>query len=381
MTAAALEPATTAGGALERRQREVLAAAIARSDYFRGRSLSAPGVPGYKEWTYFCVAAPQGDLLLTFGLTERIGPARRGEAVGRLIALLRDRDGAWFGDADEIRAADVDARHGRIDLRLGESAVRFARGGYDVDARLASGEVAARLRFEPLALPTIGTSVRLGACEAMRWVVVPRLAASGEISIAGRRTAVDAAPAYHDHNWGTFIWGTDFAWEWAAIPPSRPDARFSFVYSRISDRARGRTLSQAILVWRDDESCRIFRDEELRVESEGLLRGGSRLRIPRVMRLVEPGHTADMPRRITARATRGSDRIELCLDLRDYAEIAVPNEDGLATTLLCEARASVEIHGTIRGESFAESGAAIFELNHGAGTTDWGADPAARSEA
>lgn len=354
---------------------EVLAGAIRRSDYFRGRSLLAPGVPGYKEWTYFCVAAPDVDLLLTFGWTERIlSGVKRTEPIGRVIALARERDGSWHGDADEIPNRDVDVAHGRIDVAMGRSHVRFRSGRYEVDAALASEEVEAKLVFQPLALPTLGTSVRLGACEPMRWVVVPRLSAWGEIIVRGRRSAIREAPAYHDHNWGTFYWGADFAWEWASIPPG-PDARWSVVYSRISDRTRGRTLSQAILVWRDDESCRTFRDDEVEVEALGLLRGGARLRIPRVMSLAEPGSTADLPREIVARAERGPDRIEVRLALEDYAEIAVPNESrSLDTTLLCEARADAQVAGRIGGEDLAVRTAAVFELNQGARAPDlWSA--------
>jgi hypothetical protein len=354
----------------------VLAGAIRRSDYFRGRSLSAPGVPGYKEWTYFCVASPDVDLLLTFGWTERVlSRAKRTEPIGRIIALVRERDGSWHGDADEIPNQDVDVAHGRIDVTMGRSRVRFREGCYEVDASLTSGDVEARIILQPLALPTLGTSVRLGACEPMRWVVVPRLSARGEIVVRGRRYAIREAPAYHDHNWGTFYWGADFAWEWATIPPGT-EARWSVVYSRISDRTRGRTLSQAILVWRDDESCRTFRDDEVQVESKGLLRGGARLRIPRVMSIVEPGHTADLPCEIVARAARGPDQIEVRLRLEDYAEIAVPNESrALDTTLLCEARADAQITGRIRGEDLAVRTAAVFELNQGARAPDFWTSP------
>jgi hypothetical protein len=153
------------------------------------------------------------------------------------------------------------------------------------------------------------------------------------------------------------------------------DQTWSFVYSRISDRARGRTLSQAILVWRDDESCRTFRDDELEVASAGFLRGGSRLRVPTVMAIVEPGRTADVPQTLSARATRGSDWIELTLELGDFAEIAVPNEGDLGTTLLCEARALATVRGRVRGEPVAASGPAIFELNQGAAATGWDAEP------
>lgn len=345
--------------------RASIASAIARCDHLRGGSLSS--APGYKEWTYFYVAAQELELLLAFVLSERRGPVGPGARTARLITLFRDREGEWDGGVDQIQPADVDARGGRIDLQMGESGLRFRNGAYEIRMQLEDRPLFAELRLRPKTLPAIGTSVRLGAAEPMRWVVVPRLEADGTLLRRGRRILLRAEPAYHDHNWGTFDWGGDFSWEWAAVIPSS-EIPWTVVYSRIADRARLRVLSQTLLVWRHDAYARIFRDDEIAVEISGLSRGGPRLRIPRVMSLAIAGETADVPRHLCASAASEHDRIELQLSTEDYAQIAIPNEVGdLDATLLCETRATARVRGRVRGEALDFRAPAFLELNQGTG--------------
>jgi len=341
---------------------------IARADHLRLSPALTQRVQGFKEWTYFYVATPEIDLLFTFTFLDRIDvPHTDAWPAARVVALARTRDGRWTGGVDEVPPSAVRARPGRIDLAMGSSELRFTAGAYAISARLASCPIEVHLRLRPLGLPAVGTSVRMGIAEPMRWIVVPHLETHGEIVLDGDRYEVAAAPGYHDHNWGAFSWGGDFSWEWGLILTPSGERPWTIIYSRISDRARQRVLSQAILVWRDDAYCRAFRDEEIKVTESGLLRGGAKLRVPRVMSLVEPAMTADVPRELVARAESGADRIEIRLTPVDFAEVAVPSEtEELGTTLLCEARAQAEVRGTIRGERLALKGPAILELNHSA---------------
>jgi hypothetical protein len=341
---------------------------ITRSDHLRATPAPAGQAPGFKEWSYFCIATPDVDLLLTFTFLGRIDlPAVDAWPPARVLALARTRTGRWSGGVDEIPPDAVRATPGRVDMTMGACELRFTAGAYALDARLASSAIEVHLRLRPLAPPAVGTSVRMGNADPMRWIVVPRLEAHGELLLDRRRTEVVGGRAYHDHNWGAFSWGGDFAWEWGLVLPSETHLPWTVVYSRISDRARQRVLSQAILVWRDDLYCRAFRDDEITVEESGLLRGGARLRVPRVMSLVEPATTADVPRTLLARARGGGDRLELRLAPLDFAEVAVPNETHeLGTTLLCEARAEAQVTGVIRGERFSLVAPAILEMNHGA---------------
>ena len=341
---------------------------VTRTDHLRFSPARAERTPGFKEWTYFCVSTPDVDLLLTLTFLDRIDQTPTHAApAARVIALARTRDGRWIGGVDEVPPSAVRATPGRVDVAMGACDLRFTAGAYALNARMISAPLEAHLRLRPLGLPAVGTSVRMGAAEPMRWIVVPRLEAHGEVILDSRCIEIHAAPAYHDHNWGAFSWGGDFAWEWGLVQAPRLQVPWTIIYSRISDRARQRVVSQAILVWRDDSYCRAFRDDEITVEESGLLRDGAKLRVPRGMSLVEPATTADVPRTLVARAESGTDRLEMRLRLLDFAEIALPNETlDLGTTLLCEARGDAEVKGVVRGERFALSAPAILELNHAA---------------
>lgn len=342
---------------------------LERTDHLRATPGRAPRASNFKEWTYFFVSSAQLDLMLTFAFLGRVD-LRRDHPLpsARVIVLARTRDGRWSGSVEEVPPSAVRATPGRIDLTMGHNELAFRSGAYEIAAHAPGAGIDARLRLRPIMQPAIGTSVRMGAAEPMRWIVVPHLAASGDVRIAGSPCLLADAPAYHDHNWGAFSWGGDFAWEWGLVlasPAGGPP--WTVVYSRICDRARQRVRSQALLVWRGSSFCRTFRDDEIVVRETGLLRGGAQLRVPPVMSLVEPGVTADVPGELVARASSESDEIEVRFICSDFAEIAVPNETaGLGSTLLCETAARAVVKGTFQGEQVVFSGPAVLELNHAA---------------
>lgn len=346
-----------------------IASLVRQSDYLRRSPASAGGRLGHKEWTHFCVLSDELDLLLNLSLMDHghgDGGVPRAE-VPRLTVLARSDASGWVGDVDTFAAGEIDVRGGRIDLDLGPNRLRFRRGAYELEAATASGELAASLRFEPLALPALTTSIGLSAGGYMKWLVVPRLAAHGEVRLGGRRIPLRDVPAYHDHDWGAFDWGDDFSWEWAVVLPPTLALPWSLVYMRISDRARVRVLSQGLLLWRGDAHFRTFRGRDVRVESVGFLRPPRPLRIPRVMALAAPGRALDVPRRLEARAVHGDDVLELALDLRDLAQVGIPDDtDCEGVTLLSEVRAAARVDGRVRGERLGFDGPAIVEFNHAA---------------
>jgi hypothetical protein len=341
---------------------------LSGADHLRLTPDLAQRAPGFKEWTYFFVSTPEIALLLTFTFLGRVDVRTVSTLpAARVVALARTRDGRWSGAVEELAPEVVRATPGRIDLAMGASELAFRAGEYVLRSRLDAAGIEARLHMRPVMQPAIGKSVRMGADQSMRWIVVPRLVARGEIAALGERHAIVDAAAYHDHNWGAFTWGGDFAWEWGLVLAESAGAPWTVVYSRICDRARRRVRSQAILVWDRRSGCHAFRDDEVAVEEAGLLRGGARLRVPPVMRLVEPARTADVPGTLVARAYRGEDWIEIRFVTEDFAELAIPNETPeLGSTLLCEATARAAVRGMIDGAEFALRAPAVLELNHAA---------------
>lgn len=365
----AIEPRVARGRPAQREHRDAgdrarIASLIRQSDYTRRSPASAGGRIGHKEWSHFCVLSDAVDLLVNFSLMDSVRPGQRHRTeVPRLTLLARDE--RWYGAVDRFETEEVQAPGGRIDLDLGANRLRFAQRRYEIDVASRSNEVAAKLCFEPLAMPALTTSIGLSSGRFMKWLVVPRMRASGEITVDGRTHCVEHAPAYHDHDWGYFDWGDDFAWEWGLVLPRDAASPWSLVYMRISDRGRLRVLSQGVLLWKHDAHARTFRGRDLRVGQRGFLRTAGALRIPRVMSLVSPGTSADVPREMTIVAEADRDHLALDVSLLDLAQIGIPNDLGdRGVTLLSEARGSAHVEGRVRGERVCFDGPAIVEFNH-----------------
>jgi hypothetical protein len=336
---------------------------ILTSDYLRRSPASAGGRIGHKEWTHFCVFGEQVDLMVNFSLMDGVQTGATPAAeVPRLALLVRDT-GGWEGDVDRFTADEVDIAGGRIDLHLGPNRLRFVEGIYHLDARLADRPVQVRLRLRPRVTPALTNSVALGLGGSVKWLVIPHLLADGEILVAGRRHVLSGAPAYHDHNWGSFAWGADFSWDWAIVVPPDPSTPWSLVLTRLSDRGRHRVHSEGLLLWKRDTHQRTFRGTEVEFHSSGFLRRRQPLRIPRVMRLVSPGNASDVPSHMVASGRSGSDHLDLELEMLDFGQIAIPSDaDPSSVTVLSEVLATGRVEGTVRGEAVRLEGPALVEL-------------------
>ena len=336
---------------------------LARSDYWRRSPASAGGAAGHKEWSHFCVLADPVDLLINWSLTD----AASGQLEEpRLTMLARSRGGRWEGDVESFEPGEVALRAGHPDARFGDASLRFDGRDYRLRAGLRSTPLEAHLTLSPITRPAATRSVPLGGNQPMRWLVVPRLEASGTVRVGEELHALHGAPAYHDRNWGEFGWGGDFSWEWAVVLPARSNCPWSLVYNRITDHARHRTVSQGILLWRRERHCRTFRDRELSVRGEGFLRVAGALRVPRVISLASPGSVADIPKRLEIEARCGGDALDVTVELDDCAQVGIPNDHDDGVTLITETRGSARVSGHVRGEAVQLEGPTLVEFNRAA---------------
>jgi hypothetical protein len=341
---------------------------LERSDFWRRSPASAGGAAGHKEWSYFCVLAHDVDVIVNLSIMdrpplERGAPGRAEEA--RVALLARTHEGIWHGDVEACAPETVVLQAGRVGVRLGRSQLSLTEGAYRLDAHVGSGPVTTSLVLRPTARPGLTRSVPLGPDEPMHWLVVPRLAATGEVRIGQDVYRLRNAPAYHDHNWGCFSWGGDFAWEWG-IALAGQATPWSLIYYRITDRGRHRAISQGVLLWRDDRHCRTFRDTDLRVRGAGLLRVGRSLWVPRIMSLAIPGTAADIPGRLEVEARSGNDALDIAIDLADCAQVGVPNDHDEGMTSISECRGRVRVSGRVRGDVVRFDGPAVVEFNRAA---------------
>lgn len=343
----------------------VVTKAIEEGGYLRGSGLRLGDEAGHKEWLHFCVSNDDLDLLLNFSVVDEIGATLEAPREAARVTCLLHADGAWSGDMLKLGTRSVSVRRGFLSLQMGDCCVHFANGVFHVRAVLKAQGIALELLLTPLTIPTPANNIALEGSPPMHWFAVPRLRVDGWIRTPKKVYALEGARGYHDHNWGAFRWGRNFAWQWGYALPERHDDPFSFVFLRLTDRARTTTLMQALFIWRAERQHRVFRDEGLSVETEGMLACPAPLKIPRVMGLLVPGSASDVPQRLTLKGAARGDTLNITYRFDDVAQVITPNDDDLGSTVINEVRGRYECEGTIRGERLQSRGRAIVEfLSH-----------------
>ncbi len=337
--------------------RTALGRVVAAANHVRGAVDGAP----YKEWFHFAVVADGVEALLNLSVSDDTRPAAKsGARLGRAIAIVRERDAGWTG---AIETHDFAASQHEIaapqnksqTLRIGENSLRPVGDGYQLTLRTA--RVACDLWLRPRAVPLVGVGVDLGD-GTLNWVVVPRLTADGTLTAFGREHRLRGARAYHDHNWGAWQWGADFAWQWGFALGER----HSVVFSRLTDRARARAWDTKLCVWDGETLARVFAGPEVKISVEGCLPPRPVPRFPEVLGLVTAGEAIDVPRRLVAEAERPGARVRCAFTAEDAAEIVIPNETDLGFTRIDEVSGAVCAEGAIDGAQFRIEGRAVFEF-------------------
>ena len=192
-----------------------IARRVQMADGIRRSPASAGGADGHKEWLHFCAFHPAADVLINFSLMDGVQTfAGHGVEVAR-VALLARMDSSWAGSVDRIDR-NVDVRAGRIDIAFGENMVRFVDDAFEVHSASRDGRIQVDMTFRPEVTPIVTPSAPMQS-GFVRWPIVPAMTANRAICIDGRSHRFECAPAYHDHNWGSFRWGHDFSWQWGIL--------------------------------------------------------------------------------------------------------------------------------------------------------------------
>ena len=333
-----------------------LAAAIAAGDHTRGPGARGGTAP-WKEWHHFVVFAGGFELVLNLSVGRDTRTGGRG-LLGRVVALWRD-GGAWRGDVAQHPVPDVPA--GQIALTVGPAVLGWDGEAYTL--RIADGPVRADLRLRPETAPALSTQVPFGALARVDWLVVPRLSVEGSATVEGRTRRLTGGLAYHDHNWGRFHWGDDFAWEWGFVLPDDPGDPHAIVFTRLLDRRRRQVRSQGLFVWEGPRQISMFVGAQLRFTPSGPPPQGRTCDLPPVMGLLLPGRATGVPGRLEVHGTDLGERLHLDLHMESVSRLAVPDEGphgGL--TLLAETSARAQVEGELHGRRIAFAGRAVVEF-------------------
>ncbi|MBI4516898.1 MAG: hypothetical protein HY699_13895 [Deltaproteobacteria bacterium] len=339
-----------------------IAAAIAATDYTRRSPLAIGGRGGHKEWQHFVILASGMDLLVNFSLCDDTrGVAAPGSELPRIVLIVND--GEWDGDVETFAANEVMVRGGGIDFAFARNRLVFDRGRFRLSVALRQRPVVLDLELTPVTYPAHIPSIAMLDGPPLHWTVVPRLRASGTVTVNGRTHELHDEPAYHDHNWGHFLWGHDISWEWSFVLPDDSAVPWSLTFLRLSDRVRGTALAQDILVWRGKHLIEVFRERDVVFDTAlAHLRSEPLFKIPRVMALLAPESAADIPARFAVRGRTWRDWIECASTPQAVAQVLIPNDTNLGVTIFNEVSAHSQVRGCIAGEEICFSGRSTMEF-------------------
>jgi len=249
-----------------------------------------------------------------------------------------------------------------MSARYGTSSMELRDGAYRLRVSPDGVPVRAELDLYPVVMPAPVYNVGTVDGPPIHWVVLPRLIARGWVEIEGQRTEVEGSPAYHDHNWGHFRWGRDFAWEWGfGLPQSEADP-WSFVFARLSDRRLTRTRMQTLFLWREQRVHRAFRDNQIRIRHPGLMRPSALHKFPPVMGLVSRGLACDIPAKVTMEAASPDSELLATFVPRDVAQVILPDDDDAGVTIINEVAGDLLVEARIAGDDVRISCPTIFEF-------------------
>lgn len=343
-----------------------IGAAIARTDYFRGSSAGIVIERPHKEWQHFVILDAGFDLLVNFSWLDEVRPgAPPGSVFPRIVLLFRDRE--WDGDVETFSAGEARISTGRLDADFRGNRLSFRDGVFHIDVSLEQRPVSLSLALTPLTEPAYVPNVAMLDGPPMNWVVVPRLRADGTLTVGDRRYELRNVPAYHDHNWGCFLWGNDISWEWGFVLPDDPEVPWSMTFVRLTNRARTFAVMQNLLLWRGAELVSIFRARDVEVRT-ALAHARPRrgvFKVPRVMALLAAERVTDVPASWGVTARRDDDRVEVDCTARELAQVLIPSETRLGVTIFNEVSARAAVRGRFGGEAFAYDGRSILEFIRG----------------
>ena len=325
-----------------------------RGDVWRADGAAAKDASLFKEWQHFALFANGLDLLVNFSLDQRAG-AR----TSRVIVMAKSRE--WHGALDtttgELSPDGRRATFGSatMDIRDGTYRVRVDWPEHDIDIDVT---------FRPLTTPMYAAHRPMADGRRLHWALIARLEASGTVHVGNRDWPLSNAPSYHDHNWGSFGWGSDFSWEWGSVLPDDPRSPWSCVFSRVTNRARTVIRSQHLFVWRGARNVLAAESEGVATEARGRVTPPAHpFRIPAEMALIDGRRDVDLPSLLEIVGRAGADIATLRFTTHDTGRILVPSEhDPLGKVVIHECLGDAAAHGEIAGESFQWGGRGVFEL-------------------
>ena len=282
------------------------------------------------EWHYFNVEVSADEW---WYITYLVGGDVRGQRWGGQLLLTHRTAAGHRRFVASAPASAVRFDTATADLSVGEATVTHRDGRYRL--RGAAGQARIDVEIVPAARQYF-PAVELRSDSLQSGYVVPAMSATanGRLCDSGRCTELRNAPAYHDHNWGTW---SGVTWEWG----SGRGATHSLLYGGVIGGVdEGGGTAPFFLTIADSLGVRqVYRFDSVTA-------GGS---------LGSDG----APRELDIVGRRGRDTLRVRIRVVD-AHASRSQVAGYDRTFL-QMRGRWVIWGTAAGESIADSGSGFFE--------------------
>ena len=341
---------------------DTLSRFIRLTDHYRDAAADHAQPNWYKEWHHFCLVSQDVQVILNLSLCRHPQPVNGADGqTARVIMLVRGQGQEWEGDIDTISLRDVSVQRGHMAVQFGHNVMQFEDSLFSLSIALEKRPITLMCHLKPLAYPLMRNKAAIGEGK-IDWVVVPRLLATGTLTVGKRVYQLQDTPAYHDHNWGHWLWGQDFAWEWGFAIPDQADDPWSCVFDRVTNRARNDVQELKVSLWKGKKLQRLFMYDEIQVNQSGYVNTSRVPKFPSVMALLAPERTTDIPDCFEFSARRGQDWLDFQFKTNAVAQIVIPNETDLDVTIINEVSGEINLTAEINGERTSTEGKGFFEF-------------------
>ncbi|HEV2283778.1 MAG TPA: hypothetical protein VGX75_15445 [bacterium] len=321
---------------------------------------AAPAVPGpppraraaWVEWDYFNVVDPATHGYAYLTLITGGGP------LGGVLARIKVPDAPVQDVSIPSALLPGDISTATAGQRIGPARLSVDAGGYRLTVDDPKLQIDLRIRPDRgFVLPA--TELRLRSTVSGYVVPVARGRADGTIRAGGRILTLTNAPAYHDHNWGT--WGGVF-WDWGQAASNAGALVYADVHLPSGEPADGGGPRATLFLWRSAGA------------SPGVGPGGFVAALPitdvtyagwRPGPLVD-GRRVPAPANVTIRAANGPDTATVRIAVADTLgsrPLGSPAGPGgpRALPIFLQLRGEAVLRGTIGGAPVVWRGPAAAE--------------------
>ncbi|HLW48755.1 MAG TPA: hypothetical protein VKW09_13430 [bacterium] len=321
----------------------------------------SPDRAGWAEWDYFNVIDPRSHAYAYLTLLAGAN------GKGAIIARIR-RPGVPLQDVVlPARIGPADISTVSADQRVGPARVRVGAEGYRVTVRDPRLRVDLRIRPDRgFTLPP--TEVRVDGAISGYVVPIVRGRADGAITTAAGTLVLKNAPAYHDHNWGTWRGVT---WEWGEAASTSGAYVYGNVHLPRGEASEGGQFG-TLFVWGAHGVAPARPAFPAPSGAEQTERGGLMAALP-ITRITytgwHPGPAAGgrrvrAPAQIMVRAASGPDSVLLTIRVWDALgsrPLGAQAGAAEAAQAFLQLRGDADLQGTIGGRAIAWQGPAASE--------------------